>query len=58
MAKKMKLKLDDLKVESFVTSLNDEEKKNINGGVTACQVDTSTSGASCYHSCTGTMSCG
>jgi hypothetical protein len=31
--KKIKLKLENLKIESFVTSLNDDEKKQIIGGV-------------------------
>jgi hypothetical protein len=33
MPKKIKLNLEDLKVESFVTTLNDEEKYRIKGGV-------------------------
>ena len=33
MEKKKKLKLEGLRVESFVTSLNDKEKKMINGGL-------------------------
>jgi hypothetical protein len=34
MSKKIKLNLDELKVESFVTTLSDEEKNNIKGGRT------------------------
>ncbi|MBX7047408.1 MAG: pinensin family lanthipeptide [Ignavibacteria bacterium] len=30
--KKMKFNVDDLKVQSFVTSLNSEEKFSLNGG--------------------------
>jgi hypothetical protein len=32
MPKKLKLNLSDLKVQSFVTSLNKEDKQNIKGG--------------------------
>ena len=32
MAKKMKLKLEDLKVESFVTELEKDDSKKVNGG--------------------------
>ena len=34
MSKKLKLDLNGLKVRSFVTSLEKEEKRNIQGGVT------------------------
>jgi hypothetical protein len=34
MAKKLKLNLKNLEVQSFVTSLNDDEKKIIQGGAT------------------------
>jgi hypothetical protein len=34
MATKMKLNLDELKVQSFVTSLKEIEEKEINGGNT------------------------
>lgn len=33
MSKKMKLEINGLKVQSFVTSLEKEEKKEIHGGV-------------------------
>jgi hypothetical protein len=36
MAKKMKLELKDLRVNSFVTSLSDEAKKQVNGGIRTC----------------------
>ena len=32
MAKKMKLNLDELKVKSFVTSIENDKMKKINGG--------------------------
>jgi hypothetical protein len=35
MSKKMKLNINNLKVESFVTSLQDEEKGKAKGGWTA-----------------------
>lgn len=34
MSKKMKLSLNELRVQSFVTSLNEEEKKDVLGGGT------------------------
>ncbi len=33
MGKKMKLKLDEIRVESFTTSLNDDEKRDLKGGL-------------------------
>ena len=37
---KLKLSLDDLKVQSFVTSLNDEQQLAVRGGVSrACDTD-------------------
>jgi hypothetical protein len=33
MSKKMKLDVNDLKVQSFVTTLEKEEKKEIKGGI-------------------------
>lgn len=33
MSKKMKLSLDNLRVQSFVTSMQDTEKKAIKGGI-------------------------
>ena len=36
MGKKIKLNLDDLKVKSFVTSLQNNEKERLRGGVQPC----------------------
>lgn len=39
MAKKTKLRLENLRVESFVTSLDEEEKKSVKGGAMAVKTD-------------------
>lgn len=64
MPKKLKLDLKNLKVKSFVTSLDGNEKKNIHGGATfdsicisecdTCPDICQPSGATCAHSCPAT----
>jgi hypothetical protein len=59
MGKKKRLKLEGLKVESFVTSLNDNDKKMINGGleggspVWLCDPDSITCEERCTVECSG-----
>jgi hypothetical protein len=48
MSKKIKLNLEDLKVESFVTSLNNKQKNMIKGGSNFC---TWTCGTNCGSNC-------
>ena len=67
MPKKIKLNLNDLKVQSFVTALDDKDKKKIEGGgssgctgpdedCTFCSQDTACN--SCRPSvCSGTVAC-
>jgi hypothetical protein len=58
MPKKIKLNLEDLKVESFVTSLNRDEKDDIKGGnsmPSACPSDACGMQAG---SCSGNELCG
>ncbi len=47
--KKKKLKLDDLKVQSFVTSLDNEKSKKIQGGTNSGPMYTQV----CYYTCAG-----
>lgn len=48
----MKLKLSELKVQSFVTSLEDEQKKTINGATGDSACNTITCGCTAF--CNGT----
>jgi len=53
--KKMKFNVDELKVQSFVTSLNNEEKFSLNGGsgdypTTGWTVET-VKQCTCYYTC-------
>lgn len=53
--KKMKLSIDDLKIESFVTSLNKNQQRLIVGGETstpACPTQTA-----CWTNCKKTLAC-
>ncbi len=64
MPKKMKLNTTDFKVQSFVTSLNDDHKKKVVGGGTvtewklrcdpSCQATCMGSCYSCYNTCNWT----
>lgn len=54
MGKKMKLVLDDLKVKSFVTEVNDNYARNVKGGDTGFCTDTE---PECCET-GGTVSCG
>ena len=67
--KKMKLSLDDLKVQSFVTTLTNAQQIGVNGGVTytircrsdddtSCQTDGTTCGTDTATMCTSLISCG
>jgi hypothetical protein len=66
MPKKLKLSLKSIKVQSFVTSLKDDEKKNVHGGTTQIQCETEqpecptlSCGGTCEQSCYGTCTvCG
>jgi len=53
--KKMKFNVGDLKVQSFVTSLNNEEKFSLNGGSgdypTTGQTVETIKVCTCYYSC-------
>lgn len=59
MGKKMKLVLDDLKVQSFVTALNGNHTQNVKGGETGFCTDepacedpgTVSCGGTCYTDC-------
>jgi len=53
MPKKLKLNMDELKIQSFITALSDEEKRNLKGAGTG--VDCDTTGSVC---CTSNQNCG
>lgn len=55
MPKKLKLNLNELKVQSFITTLNDAERNMLRGGGSEEQV--SCTGPDCVESCTCPTDC-
>lgn len=59
MPRKIKLNLNDLKVQSFVTALNEYDKAKIKGGTDTADDDCDTSTCrTCYTRCTCDTACG
>jgi hypothetical protein len=56
--KKVKLSLDDLKVQSFVTSLNDEQQSHLLGGdPTTVGCTAGCTQTPCWTNCKKTLAC-